>query len=216
MTRWGMVIDLKRCIGCYSCVITCKQDHFLPPGTFWNRLLTGETGEYPQVIRQVYPVLCNHCKDAPCVKVCPSGASRKRADGIVVTVSDQCVGCTYCVIACPYQQRTFLENSTQEYFPGQGLTELEEIGRKLYPLEEGTTIKCNFCAEKIDAGLSKGLIPGVDRGATPGCANNCPAKARQFGDLDDPVSNVSKLIRRRKGFQLHPEFGTNPSVYYIS
>jgi Fe-S-cluster-containing dehydrogenase component len=211
-----MVIDLKRCIGCYSCVITCKQDHFLPPGTFWNRLLTAKTGEYPQVTRQVYPVLCNHCQDAPCVKVCPSGASRQREDGIGVTVSDQCVGCTYCVIACPYQQRTFLENSTKEYFPGQGLTELEEIGRKLYPHEEGTTVKCNFCAERIDEGLIQGLSPGVDRGATPGCANNCPVKARHFGDLNDPVSNVSILIRRRKGFQLHPEFGTNPSVYYIS
>jgi Fe-S-cluster-containing dehydrogenase component len=78
MSRWGMVIDLKKCIGCYSCVIGCKQVHALPPNMFWNRVLTTETGEYPQVIRQVYPVLCNHCKDAPCVKACPSGAASRR------------------------------------------------------------------------------------------------------------------------------------------
>lgn len=215
MARWGMVIDLKRCVGCYACMVACKQEHFLPPDIFWCRLVIGETGKYPAVTKQMYPVLCNHCEEAACVKACPSGATTRREDGIVIVDYDKCVGCRYCLIACPYQQRTYYADGKKEYFPGQGLTELEIIGRELYPLQTGTVVKCNFCAERLDEGVKNGLEPGEDREATPACVNVCPAKARTFGDLDDPNSEVSKLIRDRKGFQLHPEYGTEPSVYYI-
>jgi phenylacetyl-CoA:acceptor oxidoreductase 27-kDa subunit len=215
MARWGMVIDLKKCVNCYACMIACKQEHFLPPDVFWNRLLTSEAGEYPRVRKLFYPVLCNHCKDAACVEVCPSGASSSRPDGIVTIDADKCTGCQYCVIACPYQQRTFYGDDHKEYFPGQGLTELEIIGKDIYPLQEGTVIKCNFCQERIDAGLKKGLKPGKDREATPACVNTCMVNARHFGDLDDPGSLVSELINRRKGYQLHPEWGTDPAVYYV-
>jgi phenylacetyl-CoA:acceptor oxidoreductase subunit 1 len=214
MARWGMVIDLKKCMGCYACMITCKQVHFLPPGMFWCRVVISETGEYPHVVKHVYPVLCNHCKDAPCVTVCPTGASTQREDGIVTIDYDKCVGCDYCVIACPYQQRTLYEGE-REYFPGQGYTELEVVGRELYPLHKGTAVKCNFCVERIDRNICNGLKPGVDREATPMCVNICPPKARHFGDLDDPNSKVSVLIGQRMGFQIHSELGTNPSVYYI-
>jgi len=216
MARWGMVIDLQKCVGCYSCVIACKQEHFLPPDIFWNRIVISETGKYPMVTKQMYPVLCNHCQEAACVKACPSGATTRREDGIVTINYDECVGCRYCLIACPYQQRTFYADGKKEYFPGQGLTELEIIGRKLYPLQPGTVMKCNFCQERVDEGIQQGLKPGVDREATPACVIACPAKARYFGDLDDPDSEVSKLIKEKKGFQLHPEYGTDPSVYYIA
>jgi phenylacetyl-CoA:acceptor oxidoreductase subunit 1 len=120
------------------------------------------------------------------------------------------------VIACPYQNRTFYADGKAEYWPGQGFTELELIGKELYPLQVGTVVKCNFCTERIDEGLKKGLKPGVDREATPACVIACPVKARTFGDLDDPNSEVSQLIKQKKGFQLHPEYGTDPSVYYIN
>jgi Fe-S-cluster-containing dehydrogenase component len=196
-------------------MIACKQEHFLPPDVFWARLIISESGEYPQVRKLVYPILCNHCKEAPCVDVCPSGASSIRDDGIVSIDADKCTGCQYCVISCPYQQRTFYANDKKEYFPGQGKTELETIGQKLYPLQTATVIKCNFCKERIDSGRQKKLKPGVDREATPACVNICMVKARYFGDLDDPESEVSRLIKIRKGYQLHAEWGTDPSVYYI-
>lgn len=215
--RWGMVIDLQKCVGCYACQIACKQEHFLPPDVFWAKVIMGEVGTYPTVRKQLLPILCNHCKEAPCEKVCPTGATQRRDDGIVWVDYDVCVGCRYCVIACPYQHRTYLDNKTAkaEYYPGQGYTPLEIIGRELYPLQGGTAIKCTFCMERIDDGLAKGLKPGVDREATPACVNACPAKARYFGDLDNPESEVSQLIKTKKGFPLHQEFGTEASVYYL-
>lgn len=216
MKRWGMVINLNRCIGCYACMLACKQEHFLPPGVFWNRVLVGELGKYPAVRKQIYPVLCNHCEEPACVDACPTGATSRRDDGIVIVDSDKCVGCRYCLIACPYQQRTFLATLKKEYFPGQGLTEWEALGRELYPFQEGTVVKCNLCAERIDKAHEMRLQPGVDREVTPACVIACPAKARSFGDLADPVSEVSRLIVQRRASQLGPEFGTNPSVYYIA
>jgi len=212
-----MVIDVKRCIACWGCSISCKEEHFLPPGVFWNRVLIGESGRYPTSRKLIYPVLCNHCQDAPCVEACPTGASFKREDGVVMVDYDQCVGCRACVVSCPYQQRTYFDEKLKEaeYFPGQGKTEFELIGEKLYPFQEGTVIKCNFCAERIDGGIQKGLTPGEDDEATPSCVIACPVGARTFGDLDDPESSVSRLIAEKNGKPLRPEFGTEPSVYYI-
>jgi Fe-S-cluster-containing dehydrogenase component len=210
-----MVIDLKKCVSCYACAIACKQEHFLPPGMFWSRLLVAETGEYPRVRKLTYPILCNHCRKAVCVNVCPTGASSRREDGIVTIDPDACVGCQYCVLACPYQQRTYHEGNVKEYFPGQGLTAAEVIGREIRPLDPGTVVKCKFCRVRVDEGIKKGLIPGIDREATPACVNICMVKARHFGDLNDPESNVSVLVRERNGHALRPELDTEPSVFYI-
>ena len=104
-----------------------------------------------------YPVRCNQCKDAPCVKVCPTEASHQRADGVVVIDSNKCIGCRYCVIACPYQNRTFLsKDKNPGYFPGFPETKFEKKGKKIYPHTVGTTEKCNFCVERIDTGMEKG------------------------------------------------------------
>jgi phenylacetyl-CoA:acceptor oxidoreductase subunit 1 len=213
--RWGMVVDLTSCVRCYACIIACRVEHFLPAGMTWPRLVAVETdGGHPTV--STYSVRCNHCKDAPCVDVCPTGATCRRPDGIVVVDQDKCVGCRYCVVACPYQNRTFLSRDKDKgYFPGRVQTDFEKSGKKLYPHQTGTTEKCNFCAERIDAGLALGLKPGIDRAATPACVNTCVARALTFGDLDDPESAVSRLIRERKGFQLHPEYGTDPSIFYV-
>jgi phenylacetyl-CoA:acceptor oxidoreductase subunit 1 len=212
--RYGMVIDLNKCVGCYGCVVKCKQEHFLPPDMTWGKLLFSETGSYPNVIKHVYPVLCNHCKEPACVDACPTNATKQREDGIVWVDQDLCIGCKYCIDACPYQIRTFYSDR-KVYFAGQGATEYEKLGEKIYPLKNDIVLKCDFCKDRIDEGVKKGLKPGIDWEATPACVNICPAKARFFGDLDDPESEVSKLIKQKGALQLHPGFGTDPSVYYI-
>jgi phenylacetyl-CoA:acceptor oxidoreductase subunit 1 len=214
--RWGMVINLAKCTRCHACVAACRVEHFLPLHVTWPRLIAYEVDSGTKVDVSTYPVRCNQCKDAPCAKVCPTEASHQRPDGIVAIDSDKCMGCRYCVIACPYQNRTFLSKDKDPgHFPGFPQTKFEKKGKKIYPHQRGTTEKCNFCAERIDAGTEEGLKPGIDRDATPACVNTCQARALTFGDLDDPDSAVSRLIREREGFQLHTEYGTDPSVYYI-
>ena len=215
MTRWGMVIDMKRCIGCYACVLACKAEHFLPPDIFWNRVLIGEKGKYPAVSKVIYSVRCNHCAEPKCVDVCPTGATQQREDGIVWVDETKCVGCRYCMIACPYQARSFYEGEGEGYFPGQGLTPHEQMGRELYPHEEGVVQKCVFCKERIDSGMAQGLVPGVDRDASPACMIVCPTQAITFGDLDDGYSEVNRLIKERKGVGFHEEYDTKPSLYYL-
>jgi len=214
--RWGMVIDLTKCSRCHGCVAACRVEHFLPLRVTWVKLIASETEEGGVVDVSTFPVRCNQCKEAPCVDACPTGASQQREDGIVWIDADKCIGCRYCVVACPYQNRSFLSKAKDPgYFPGYPKTNFEKMGEKLYPHQVGTTMKCNFCMERIDAGLEKALKPGIDRDATPACVNTCQARALTFGDLDDPESNVSQLIRERHGFVLQEEYGTEPSVYYV-
>jgi phenylacetyl-CoA:acceptor oxidoreductase subunit 1 len=211
-----MVINLSKCTRCHACVAACRIEHFLPLHITWPRLIALEQETDKGVEVTTLPVRCNQCKEAPCVEVCPAKATIKRPDGIVMVDQNKCVGCRYCVIACPYQNRTFLSKSKNPgYFPGFAPTAFEKKGKKLYPHQVGTTEKCNFCMERIDAGLAKGLKPGIDRDATPACVNTCQARALTFGDLDDPESEVYKLIHTKNGFQLRAEYGTDPSVYYI-
>ena len=124
----------------------------------WVKLIAYEVDEGGAVDVSTYPVRCNQCADAPCVHACPTEASHQREDGIVVIDSDKCIGCRYCVIACPYQNRTFVSKDKDPgYFPGYERTAFEKKGKKLYPHQRGTTEKCNFCVERIDAGMELGL-----------------------------------------------------------
>jgi len=212
--RWGMVIDLKKCYGCNACVLACKQEHFLPPGVFYNHVIMTEKGIFPDVKKLMVPTICNHCEDPVCAEVCPTGATYKREDGIVVIEDDKCTGCQYCIMACPYNQRNYIESADKSYYE-QGKTPREKLGESLYPFKAGTVAKCTFCMERIDQGLKKGLKPGEDREATPACVITCYTKARYFGDLDDPNSEVSRLIKEYNGYTLCPESGAGPSVFYI-
>ena len=199
--RLGMVIDLKRCIGCYACQLSCKAEHATPPGVFRARLLKQESGRYPTVNLNPLPVLCNHCSDPPCVEACPTGASFVWQDtGIVDIDADKCVGCRTCMMACPYSNRYFIESDERYY--EKGATVFEQFWASKH--QPGTVTKCDFCRERLQAGKE------------PACVANCPTVARYFGDLDDPTSEVSLLIKERGGFALHPEKNTRPNVYYLA
>ena len=111
MTRYAMVADLRRCVGCQTCTAACRHANTTPPGVQWRRVLDMEMGTYPDVRRVFVPVGCMHCADPPCMEVCPSTATSKRDDGIVVIDYDKCIGCAYCAVACPYQARYKVEKA---------------------------------------------------------------------------------------------------------
>lgn len=125
-----MVIDLKRCVGCQTCTVACKIENFVPPGVFFTRVNDYEVGKYPHVRRHFLPTGCMHCKEAPCVDVCPSGSSCKREDGIVLVRQELCVGCRYCMVVCPYGARHFNEDGNAGYFE-TGPTPYETYGAGL-------------------------------------------------------------------------------------
>ena len=209
--RWGMVIDLRRCVGCQTCTIACKQEHGLPAGTQWRFVADCEVGVYPDVRRVFLPMQCMHCAEPPCVPVCPTGASRRRADGIVWIEYGACVGCGYCAVACPYHARHLVDDAAG-YFAEP--TPAERATAR--PARRGVMTKCTFCRERVDRGRSAGLVPGVDADATPTCAVACIAGAIVFGDLDDPTSRVRALMAGTNAAPLAPECGTEPSVYYVT
>ncbi len=211
MTRYVMVADLRRCVGCQTCTAACKLANGTPPGVQWRRVLDIEVGEYPNVNRVFLPVGCQHCAEPPCLEVCPSGATQIREDGIVTIDYDQCIGCFNCALACPYEARFGFDE--MEYAYGEEPTEDEACNYN--PDMVGVATKCDFCVDVIDAGVAKGLTPGEDPEATPYCVNSCIAGAMAFGDLDDPNSKVSELLRDNQHVRLHEDLGTRPGFFYI-
>jgi len=210
MTRYAMVADLRRCVGCQTCTAACKHANATPPGVQWRRVLDLEFGEYPDVQRVFVPTRCMHCDDPPCADVCPTTATKKRADGIVTIDYDLCIGCAYCIIACPYEARSRTSKPTFAYGAPTESEAKRRDDRKL-----GVATKCTFCVDRIDAGVAKGQTPGVDPDATPACVNSCIAQALAFGDVDDPDSNVSQLLAESQHFRMHEELGTGPRFYYL-
>jgi Fe-S-cluster-containing dehydrogenase component len=177
-----MLIDLQRCIGCWSCNVACKQENGVAPGVFRNQLFTvGPFGEYPDVQGYYLPRPCMHCEDAACVAACPTGASYQRGDGLVVVDPDKCIVCGYCAWACPYGGRQVNEQA-------------------------GRIEGCDFCAHRVDAGLD------------PACVHHCMGKARMFGDLDDPNSQISLHLaaNQDREFHLLESQGNHPRNIYLA
>jgi Fe-S-cluster-containing dehydrogenase component len=206
--HWGMVIDLDTCIGCEYCMRACTATNDVDAEKPWN-IVVEEKNSVGNTFYFTRP--CLHCQVAPCVEVCPVQATYVRDDGIVVMDYNRCIGCRYCQVACPYDARTFnweARTDVNPYIPTWGDPEVARRPR-------GVIEKCTFCIHRIDNGIERDLMPGVDREATPACVNACPVGARVFGNLKDPTSPVSKVLASHPNFQLREELGTKPSVYYI-
>jgi len=208
--RWGMTIDVNRCVGCQTCTIACKHTNDTPPGVQWRKVLDVEQGEFPDVERVFLVVGCQHCAEPSCVPVCPTGATRQRDDGLVTMDYDLCIGCGYCAVACPYQARTIVHEK-KGYFDEETVQERQTA----HDDRIGVANKCTFCVDRVDDGLAKGLTPGIDPEATPACASSCITQAIQFGDFNDPESNVSRLVRDGETFQMHEELGNDPQIKYL-
>jgi Fe-S-cluster-containing dehydrogenase component/formate-dependent nitrite reductase membrane component NrfD len=178
MATYGFAIDLRKCIGCHACTIACKAEHQIPIGVNRCWVKTVEKGAFPDTTRLFFPVLCNQCEDAPCVRICPTHALYKRRDGIVDLHGDRCIGCRACMEACPYDQ-LFIDPNTR------------------------TAEKCNFCANRIENQL------------LPACVSVCPTECRIFGDLDDPDSDLARILQQEATTVRKPEKGTGPRVFYI-
>jgi Fe-S-cluster-containing dehydrogenase component len=207
--QWIMVIDQGKCTGCGYCTLACRAHNDIPPGISWNEVTqAGQMGDKPIYIARP----CMQCAKAPCVEVCPVKASSYRPDGIVMMDYDRCIGCRYCEVACPYSARSFNWESFDEPNPAVPEWGEPEVPRR----PRGVVEKCCFCYNRIDRGLSLGLVPGKDSEATPSCVNICPTGARVFGDLNDPESTVARLLREKPSFQLRSDLATFPRVHYLS
>jgi molybdopterin-containing oxidoreductase family iron-sulfur binding subunit len=206
--KWGMVIDLQRCIVCRSCTIACKLENKTPPGMLYNPVLEEETGEYPKPGRQWFPRPCYHCEKPACLEACPQEAIKKRADGIVYIDPNLCEGVQACIEACPYGVPIFDKG---ENYPGVwSETASPELTLMQQPAKRtlaGKARKCSFCLHKQDA---EGNYTDL-----PACAKTCMGKAIHFGDLNDPDGELQKLLKTRKHIRRLEEKGTEPNVYYL-
>jgi phenylacetyl-CoA:acceptor oxidoreductase subunit 1 len=204
MTRWAMVIDLKKCVACETCIEVCRQFNKPPPGPAWRKLIEYQIEDNPSGKQLFLTMSCMHCEMPTCLEVCPTGATYRRPDGIVDIDLDRCLGCGACVVACPYQARSIAKSDIM--FEEKTAKNNDRIG---------VCTKCDFCLQYIDAGLEQGLKPGSDPEATPRCVRFCLADALHFGDIDDDESEVSQLVRTNKVVCILEELSTHPSVYYI-
>ena len=204
--KWVMVIDLARCDGCAKCMEGCSKMHFVPPDRQWIKVLRMQDSE--NAAPYFFPQPCYHCDNPPCTKVCPVDATFKRSDGIVLIDNERCIGCRFCMAACPYGARSF--NWGHPHDPPEALAQpySPEHG---YPRRVGTVEKCDFCPDL------------AAQGKLPACVTSCPMAAIYYGDQnEDAVTNshgetrrFSELIRKGAGYQHIEELDTQPRVYYL-
>lgn len=207
--RLAMAIDIKACTakdGCRKCIDTCNYLHNIPDfgetkdqvKWIWTTTYEGAFGEAPQdqdLATRPILVTCNECDNPPCVRVCPTQATFQRDDGVVVIDEHRCIGCRYCLAACPYGSRSFNWRDPRPF--------IKKINPYYPTRSRGVAEKCDFCMER----LAKGLIPA--------CVEVCPQKALIFGNMDDSESEIRKTLRTRFSIRRKPELGTKPQIYYL-
>ncbi len=211
--RWGMVVDMKKCWEeqekreCKDCIHACHQVHNVPDigdikeeiKWIWTdpyeNVFPNQEHEYSDSIGKPFLALCNHCDNPPCVRVCPTKATFKRADGVVMMDFHRCIGCRYCMAGCPFGARSFNFKDPRPFIKERN----EEYPTRM----RGVVEKCNFCEERLAVGQ------------LPACVEACKAKALVFGDLADPGSDVRKILRAQYSIRRKTNLGTRPSVFYV-
>ncbi len=226
--KWGMAIDLDLCTACGACTVACRSENNVPAtgcapgsegtGIYWMDMLPKEkSGEQSEGrIDQVLPTPCMHCENAPCVKVCPVGATYQTEEGITAQIWDRCIGCRYCQTACPYSRRYF--NWSEPEWPE---TYKEFLNPDVSTRPEGVIEKCTFCVHRIRsvremARIDERELTDADFIRLPACAQSCPTQAITFGDLNDPESQVSRLHESPRASRLLEFLGTKPKVVYLA
>lgn len=221
MALWGMVIDLDRCTGCQACVMACKAENNVPAVGVneakrgrvisWMQVLTETDEEHHASKTRFIPRPCLQCDDPPCTKVCPVYATYRNPEGIVAQIYARCIGCRFCMAACPYNAKYFNWYSYQKEAPGQN----PDVSVR----PKGVVEKCTFCHHRLQNARERALAEKREFDPTeyvPACAEACPAKAIVFGDLADPASEVAQLARSPRAFKLNEELGTKPKVIYLT
>ncbi|KKM09741.1 4Fe-4S ferredoxin [Clostridiales bacterium PH28_bin88] len=212
--KWAMIVDMKKCYqegkeGCTDCILACHRVHNVPDipdpeeevKWIWTEpyehVFPDQKHKYTEegLKDKPFVVLCNHCENPSCARVCPPRATFKRKDGIVMMDYHRCIGCRYCMAACPFGARSFNFRDPRPF--------IKEMDTTFPTREKGVVEKCNFCAERLDQGL------------LPACVEACRPGALVFGDLEDPGSKVREILRSRYTIVRKPELGTGPNVYYI-
>lgn len=231
--KWGMVIDLEKCTGCQACSTACAMENNTLPGESWQDVLYYHEGTFPNVSIKWFPRPCMQCENPSCVHVCPTRATYKTDDGVVLIDWDKCIGCKYCMIACPYgvrfytDEKPLLEPDMKDIFPSENDQQWappyqnpnSDWSKGIGIQPKGVVSKCTFCYHKISeapegvADLDEDDPDLVDY--VPACVRTCPPKARFFGDLDNPESHVNRLIADKRGVRLLEHTGNRPQVYYL-
>ncbi len=221
MASWGMVIDLDRCTGCQACVFACKAENNVPSVgpdeaargrvLSWMQVLAEPDEAHEGEVKRFIPKPCMHCEDPPCTKVCPVYATYRNPEGIVTQIYPRCIGCRFCMAACPYTAKFFNWHLYQQKAPGQN----PDVSLR----QAGVVEKCTFChhrlqkARDLSAAEKRPMRPDE---YVPACAEACPAKAIAFGDLSDPSTEVARLARSPRAFRLEESLGTRPKVIYLT
>lgn len=223
MARWGAVIDLDTCTACGACVIACKEENnvaYVSPdeaedgrAMAWMTMVSEVSGEYPNVEMRYLPHLCMHCDNPPCTKVCPVRATYLSDEGIVAQIYPRCIGCRYCMAACPYTVKVF------NWYDPEWMEGMERVHNPDVSLrQKGVVEKCTFCHHRLQKAREKARMEErdtIDGEYNIACAEICPTSAITFGNLDDSNSKVSYLARSTRAFRLLEELGTEPKVYYL-
>lgn len=236
MAKWGMVIDLEKCTGCQACSAACAMENNRLPGEQWQDVVFFTEGEYPSVQAKWFPRPCMQCENPSCVQVCPTRATYKTEDGFVLIDWNRCIGCKYCMIACPYGVRFYTDEKPvagpdmrkvfgakdgHSWNPPWKMPDAREDWRRGVGIQpRGVVSKCTFCYHRVSK-APKGTADLSEhdpktREYVPACVVACPPTARFFGDLNNPESEVSKMIANKNGVRLLDQLGNKPQVYYLT